>query len=195
MVAEVSVVEINGAAGTPTYTTISGAGVSITARYCTTDSYNPGMDNPIPIPSTSAYLNRSYWKTHCLEIQGTFTQVNNIRFYPEQDLGWTVGPDGFVSYGIDAGGDYGMPSGNYEQATGTLGKSGDALTDHTWVDSTGNLYTDFEALSTMEVDADGNTNDTHFFSNCVLTQVVVDSGATSGTMSDKLYTWVYDEIS
>ena len=61
MVATADVQEANGA--TPDWTTVT------TFRMCTSDVYNPGTANPIPIPG--AGFNYSYWKSLCLNFGGT----------------------------------------------------------------------------------------------------------------------------
>ena len=72
MVATVNVQEYNGAS--PGVATVITQG-----RYCTMDSYNPGLSNPCVVPS--AGLNYSYWKTHNVAFSGDFTQISNIRWY------------------------------------------------------------------------------------------------------------------
>ena len=193
MTADVYVVELTGAG--PTYTQISGAGVSTAARYCTQDTVSPGLNNPIPIP-TAGY-NYSYWKTHGLELGGTFTQIDNIKWYTDGTLFTGLGTGGMVVVGLRDSGDNGMPSGSYMQAIGTQGTTGSSMaTYHTYYNgqspATGNAasYTDGSELT---VDTDSHTS--VGYSKMVVTQVKVDTDATSGTKDDETYTFEYDEIS
>jgi len=112
---------MNGAApGTPTTVTA--------ARYCTADDPNPGLNNPIPIPSTGE--NNSYWKSHFLEITvAPSVQIDNIRWYTDGTLDW--GTDVRVIVGVKPIGDNGCPIANYEQATGVEGTSGNHILDAT----------------------------------------------------------------
>ena len=122
MVANVIVREVNGGKdGWPgTETQVDGQGVNdgTDVRYCTTDAYNPGSNYPCVVPSSGT--NYSYWKHHYLNISGTFTKVNNIRWYTDGTIGWTCGTDGGLFVGIRDSGDNGVPMPtNYEVATGT----------------------------------------------------------------------------
>ena len=190
MVATVNVVEGNGA--TVTWTTIT------SARYCTSDTYNPGTNYPCVIPSSG--YNYSYWKHHALSISGTFTQVSNIKWYTDGTIGWTLGTGGEVRVGIRDTGDNGCPPANYQQATGTQGTTGYAIEDAT----NGHAYyntqttptapvTNYTSASPLTVDSNTYTSATTA-TYAVVTQVKIASDATQGAQSAETFTFRYDEI-
>jgi hypothetical protein len=196
MVATVSVQEYNGAA--PGVATVITQG-----RYCTSDTYNPGLSNPCVVPTSG--LNYSYWKTHNIAFSGTFTQISNIRWYTSGSIAttWALGTDGYLAVGIKSTGDNGLPIASYEVAAGTLGTSG------TWMDtssSVGHSYyrtgssnyaapadaDDYTSASTLLIDSGPYTS--AGASKCVVTQVVIDTDATQGDKANETLTYRYDEI-
>lgn len=190
MVATADVQEATGAG--PTLDTVTNA------RYCTADNYNPGTDNPIVIPAAS--FNYSYWKSHCLTFTGTYTKINNIRLYCDGTITWTWGTSGELRIGARDTGDYGCPSGSYDQATGTPGTTGDDVETHTYYVGQTNKsdpITDFTSPGS-ECDIDTATDytsppDSSFYA---VTQVKVDTaanGATPGQQTAETLTWLYDE--
>lgn len=196
MAADVYVVEVTGTHAAPVYTQISGAGVSTAARYCTQDTVSPGLNNPIPIPA--AGYNYSYWKTHGLELGGTFTQIDNIKWYTDGTLFTGLGTGGFVMVGTMDAGDEGMPSSNYCQAGGTPGTTGLHMDlSHPYYSAqtnpTGNASHYEDGGTELTVDTGAHTIEG--YSKMVVTQVKVDTDATSGTKADETYTFEYDEIS
>jgi len=189
MAATVEIREGNGSG--PTWSVVTAA------RYCTADDYNPGTSNPIPIPSSG--FNYSYWKSHCLNIAGgTFTKVSNIRWYPSS-YSWTLGTNGEVRVGQRDSGDHGCPDASYDQATGTLGTSGDAIEDGT----NGHSYYNGQTTPTTDISTYSETNkmqvDSGEYTSAgrtkhIVTQVKVASDATQGEQADITYTFVWDEI-
>lgn len=123
-----SIQEINGPAGSKTYTTVT------EVRFGTKDQVDPiqaGTLNdfyPIPIPSSG--LNYSFWKSICGDLSGTFTDFRNLRVY-FTDPAWNLGTGGAKIIGNRDTGDIGCPDANYQQASGTDGQSGDAIDDAT----------------------------------------------------------------
>lgn len=190
MAATVNVVEGNGSG--PTWSTVTAA------RYCTTDSYNPGTANPCVVPSSGT--NYSYWKHHALGLSGTFTKINNIRWYTDGTIGWTLGTGGKIVVGIRDTGDNGCPPASYDQATGTVGTTGyymdDATNGHTYYkDQTATPadVTTYTSGSPLTVDTSDYTTTTTA-TNAVVTQVLIDSDATQGEQADETFTFVYDEV-
>ena len=186
MAATVDVQEANGAG--PSYNTVT------SARFCTSDDYNPGSNNPIPIPPSG--VNYSYWKHLCLQFTGTFTQVSNIRHYCDGTIGWTLGTSGAVRRGNRDSGDHGCPSGSYDQATGTPGTTGDDIETHTYYSGqttkSANITGDTSGSpATIDSNTYTTPNDRCYF---IVLQVTVDNDATQGAQTPETFTWLYDEI-
>ena len=202
MVATVVVHESNGGSdGSPgTQTRVDGqsANDGTDVRYCTADTYNPVANYPCVVPSSGT--NYSYWKHHHLDISGTFTKVNNVRWYTDGSIGWTCGTGGGLFVGVRDSGDNGVPMPtNYEVATGTQGTTGD------WMDDATNGHTYYNGQTATPADAsnytssspltvDSTDHTTAGDSKAVVTQVKIVTDATQGTQNDETLTFVYDEI-
>lgn len=195
MVATVSVKEYNGV--------VPGVATTITqGRYCTMDSYNPGLSNPCVVPTSD--LNYSYWKTHNIAFSGDFTQISNIRWYTSGSIAtsWALGTDGYLAVGIKSTGDNGCPIASYVIATGVQGTSGyfmdDATNGHTYYKSGSSNHAvpadadDYTSASTLLIDSGPYTSADA--SKCVVTQVVIDTNATQGDKANETMTFRYDEI-
>ena len=189
MAATVDVQEGNGAG--PDWTT------KTAIRFCTADNHNPGSDNPIPIPESG--FNYSFWKSICLALSGTFTTINNIRFYSDGAIGWNVGTEGELRVGVRDSGDNGCPDGSYDQATGTVGETGHDMEDAT----NGHAYykgqttksasvADYTSGSPLTVDTTDHTTPER--TNHVVLQVKLDDDATQGEQTDETLTFKYDEV-
>jgi len=190
MAATVEVVEGNGA--TPTWTVIT------SARYCTSDTYNPGTNYPCVVPSSGQ--NYSYWKHHALKLSGTFTKITNIKWYTDGTISWDLGTNGKVVVGIRDSGDNGCPPASYDQATGTEGTTGDYMADSTnghsyYKDQTASPadVTNYTSSSPLDVDSTEYTSATDA-TKAVVTQVIIDTDATQGAKSAETFTFRYDEI-
>jgi hypothetical protein len=192
MAASVVVKELNGAG--PTATTVTAI------RFCTKDMYDPVLTYPIPIADSG--LAYSYWKTICLDLSGTFTKINNIRFYSDATIGWACGTGGGLFICTKTTGDKGVPAADYDQADGEEAVSGHNMNHdddgHTYykVGSTNhadpiNIQT-ITSGSPMVVDSTDHT--TEEMTKGVVLQVIVDDDATQGDQADETLTWKYDEI-
>jgi len=210
MVATVKIVEVTGSEASPTFTeksTAAGSG----SRYCTTDTadINTAANYPIPIPDSGT--NRSYWKSHCLDItSGPATYIKNVKYYqtwsndPATD--WSLGSGGDLIVGVSSSSvtdcrtlSQGCPLANYDQATGTEGQTGDPLeTTHSYYSATPGKYmsiTNFNSsdnalmVQAGEVVGSGETGKSYL----VVTQLIVGSGATPGPKPDVTATFVYEE--
>lgn len=207
MVATVEIKEITGPEGSPVYTLKD---TSHPSRYYTADL--PDEDStayPIPIPDTGT--NRSFWKSHCLDITvGPDTYIRNVRYYqtwnvdPHTD--WSLGTDGDLIVGVSSTSvddcrvlSQGCPQEDYDQATGTVGLTGDPIeTTHAYYSNTAAKFksiTNFSSQSSAlmvqsgQVVGAGETGKSYI----VVTQVIVGPGATQGIKPDKTATFVYDE--
>ena len=195
MAANVAVKEGNGAS--VTWNTVTAI------RFCTKDMYNPVLTYPIPIPD--AGLAYSYWKTICLDLSGSFSKINNVRFYSDSAIGWVCGTSGGLFVCTKTTGDKGVPAANYAQATGTEGSSGndvdDASVGHTYYKSGSSNHAvpvsaaTLTSGSPMVVDS-GDHIQAEVTKGVVL-QVRVDTsanGATQGDQADETLVFKYDEI-
>jgi hypothetical protein len=191
MTATVSVQEGNGAS--PTWTTIT------QGRYCTRDSYNPGDNDPCVVPS--AGFNYSYWKHHRIYFSGTFTKINNIRWFTSGNVktNWALGTGGMLLVGRRDAGDNGCPAASYEIAAGTQGTTGYYLKDVT------NGHDYYKSQTADPADADTYTSaspltvDTTDYtseggSKAVVTQVKIATDGTQGDKGNEVLTFRYDEI-
>jgi hypothetical protein len=197
MVATVKVYQATaGSDGTP------GAETEITSstRLQTKDQFDPA-DTTYPIPIPTSGFKYSMWIHVYLKITGgSFTKVNNIRFYSDGAIGWNYGSNGKLNRGMRNAGDQGAPMNtNYEVATGTNGVTGDAIDDPT----NGHSYfkTAPNGVSNVALDLVGappviDSTDHTTVSSCkaVVLQVKVDTDATQGEQIDETLTFLYDEI-
>lgn len=189
MAATVDVQEGNGSS--VSWTTVTAP------RYCTADNNNPGTANPCVVPSAGSYY--SYWKTHSLALSGSFTKINNIKWYTDGTIAWDLGTGGKVVVGVRDTGDNGCPVASYDQATGTGGTTGDYMDDgtngHTYYkDQTATPadVTDYTSGSVLSVDSTDYTS--AGTTKAVVTQVKLATDATQGAKSAETFTFRYDEI-
>lgn len=180
MVASCRVKEING---TTTYTTVT------TARFCTADNNNPGVGNPIPIPTTG-YI-RSYRKAFALAFAGTFTQINNVNIYTD---GGDFGTGILTLVGSYKNNMGGVPLASYVISKGETGVNGSLLTYGS--SSTGIYgsksffaYTSVakKLVGSQVLAAAGTTR-------WLPLQLQVGSNAVQGVLTAETITWAYDEI-
>lgn len=188
MVATADIQEGNGAG--PTWTTIT------TARFATMDAYNPDTANPCLKDASMTY---SYWKHHCLLLGGTFTTINNVRWFCDGTIGWGLGTTGRLAVGQRDAGDHGCPIANYDQATGTLGTTGDALkhatNGHTYYkDETAALANAETFVTGSRLLVDSGDHTVAEKTKCIVYQVEVDTDATTGTKTAETFTFAYDEV-
>lgn len=199
MVASVEIFYDNGA-GPSGATTTGGSPVNV--RFKTDDDNTINTTSPIPIPTLAA-VRRSYWKHLYLKvIGGSFTQIDNIRFYTDGTL-WT----GTTLYvGTGSAGTAHLPkksqhnTSGYDQATGVVGTSGDGLqAGHTLVTAEVDAST-YTSAAPLTVSISGiktgetitSTNDT---SDYVVLQLSVASGVGNpGTLTSETIFFKYDEI-
>jgi hypothetical protein len=177
--------------------------IATSTRLQTADQFDIS-DTTYPIPIPAAGFNYSYWITVYLEITGgTFTQINNIRFYSDESIGWDYGSGGELRRGNRDSGDIGfaMDSG-YEVATGTPGTTGHTIEDG--VD--GHSFYNGQTTKTADVEGDGvasppvvdSTNHSSAEKcKAIVLQVKLDTagnGAVQGEQTDETLTFKYDEI-
>jgi hypothetical protein len=183
-----------------------GSNTSLTGkvgRFCTMDSAEPGTTNPCKVPTT--LFNYSFWKTQYADIAGSgWTSIRDIYWYCDgnvaTDWGLDSGNGGGMVIGARDDGENGLPisvayhgSDHYQQATGTVGTTGDAI-------STTHAY--YSEQSPTVVNADTKTaNAAHlidstvysaaFISKAWVTQLKIPPTASHGEMSSKTFTISY----
>jgi hypothetical protein len=193
MAATVTVEEMTGAG--PTYTEVN---VTNPSRYCTTDNVNSEvLANPCVIPA--ANFGYSYWKHHCLNLQGSFTRINNIRWYTDGACSWTYGAnaDSGIRVAQRSAGDHGVDTANYDEASGTPGTTGDNMFDasdgHAFfksgVGATPEYMQNFGNLENA-MTVDSTNHDATGYSKAVVTQVWISTDATQGLQADETFTFV-----
>jgi hypothetical protein len=231
LVATVQIEELTGGSdGTAgTYTVKN---TVTTSRYFTADSDSASATtNPIPIPNdVGAGRSGSYWKTHLLNIVSKpDVRIENIRYYVQ----WTTHPSSqWTLCGNNILGDHvigvssasiadaklhsnGLPSSQYDIATGTVGVCGDFISGnhlyyniggicpHSYLGgatSTWNFKTQATAMMVQSgqvshAQAGGSPSGNSVGRTyAVVTQVIVASGAIQGEKADVTATWVYDEV-
>jgi len=198
MVATVKVYQAYGGSdGSP-----SESEITTSTRLQTKDQFDPADTTyPVPIPASAPPYKYSHWIHVFLKITGgSFTKINNIRFYSDGSIGWYYGSAGALLRGARDSSDQGVPMNtSYEKATGTDGVVGDAI------DAAGNGHgyyktqtTPVVAVSTdtASVPATIDSTDHTLTGRCkaVVLQVKVDADATQGEQADETLTFLYDEI-
>jgi hypothetical protein len=199
MTATVVIQEGNGS-------TVSWSNIT-SGRYCTMDSASPGDNNPCVVPSSG--LNYSYWKHHRLYFSGSFSKINNIRWYTSGSVAtnWALGTTdttpGMLMVGLltSATLGNGCPAASYQQSAGTAGTTGYALTDSTnghayYKDQTaspGNADS-YTSSTPLSVDLNDYTTSSVAYTYAVVTQVRISSSATQGDKASETFTFRYDEI-
>jgi len=192
MVATVVVKRMTGAG--PTYTTVTAV------RLRTDDANTADTTNPIPIHASGVgNFKYSYWASICLDLSGSFTQIDNIRHYTDGTCGWNDGTGGVVNRGDRDSGDHGCPDGSYQQAAGTPGDTGYAIDDgtngHAYYKTAPNGVADiFSDISGSPATIDSSTYGSPTKTKHLVVQAKVDGDATQGTQSAETFTWIYDEI-
>ncbi len=186
-----------GSDGSPTKSALAG-GPPVEFRFKTDDTPQTiDANNPIPIPA--AGFNYSFWVHLALAYSGTFTQIDNLRWFTDGTIGWTLGTAGEVRRGNRDSGDHGCDELDYDIATGTIGTSGDDIDDGV----NGHGFYEGETVATIDVEGDISGAPATIqtgpvtaveSSHAVVLQVKVDTDATQGTQSQETFTFRYDEI-
>lgn len=180
MAATVSTRELNGAGPTPTTVT--------TIYHQTVDQSAQDVTNILMRPLAGNKY--SYWKTIYLNCVTTpVTQINNVKIWSDGSVGWAD-----ITYNI---GDETLILGDYEQATGTAGSTGDYLLDG--VDGHGGI-TGVTNIETYAAEGSGKTitgsisnPNVGQISNLVILQLTIGTSAVAGTLASEPLTWGYDE--
>ena len=155
-------------------------------RLHTDDTNNQDLTNPVPIAGS---LKRSYWANIRLEFSGTFSQIDNIRHFSDGSIDWTFGTSGALQVNSTPAG---IAEGDYVQATGTPGDTGDELVaNHANVSAKADIET-YTTGAPATIDAGPYSSAGS--SNHIALQVDVDTDATLGLQGQETLTWRVDEI-
>ena len=162
-------------------------------RFKTADDATIDNQNPIPIPSGAAI--NSFWKQIYLKVTGgTFTQIDNVKFYTDGG-GFGTGISTFVGDQLPVK-NSGANTG-YVVATGTVGTSGNAMVaSHAGVSAQTDAFS-FDSSSPKSItisEAGGLMNATNETTNYLVCQMNVASTAGPGNLADETWTYQYDEI-
>lgn len=177
MAATVIINRLTGAG--PTKTDIT----SSNTRMSASDDPAPGTANPVPIPG--AGTNYSFWVSTRLEATVTPDgTINNIQWYT----------DGTGSFGTGVT-CVGQDATAYDQASGTVGTSGDELTTGNYTTLTGapvDVFT-FDSGSPKSISGSLTNPTTGDFGNLFVYQAAVGTTASAGASAQETFTWQYDE--
>ena len=188
MVASTGIYEITGPANAPVYTQLT------SARYSLSDNVTPGINNPLVIPSSD--FNFSYWKHHVLNFTGTFTQINNIRWYTDGGIGFNFGTSGKLTVAMMSGGAVGAPISNgYVNASGSSTTGVWTMSGHSYylANVSGKIGNASDFTVSLPLTIDSTNYATSGYSKALVTQIAIDDDATQGTQTAETATFIYDE--
>jgi len=189
MVATVEVYVDTGAG--PTATPTAGLGPP-NIRFKTADDAVIDANNPIPIPTVGT--NRSFWKHIYLRCTGgTFTQIDNIKFFTD---GTGFGTGIVVYIGTETPTKNSGSTAGYDQATGTVGTTGNELTTHAIITAKTDAFlaTSGSPKTVTISEAGAIINASGETSNYIVVQMDVGTTASPGDLADETWTFQYDEI-
>ena len=160
---------------------------SINTRGSTSDNhYTTETTNPVPIPA--AGTNRTFWIITGLKCTVTpVGTVDNIKWFTDGANGTGTGVT------TEAG-----TSATYDQATGTVGTTGDILTSTNYTGLTPTTPSADNAFgyvtgTPLSVTGSITNPSTGNFGSYVIYQYSVGTTAGAGTSNSETYTWQYDE--
>jgi len=189
MTATADVQEANGTG--PSHTTVTNS------RFKCADNATQDTNDPTKILGSTNY---SYWKHLRIHFTGTYTSVDNIRLYSNAAITWNFGSAGEVRVGARDTGDFGCPSGSYDQAAGPATGQGYDLENvtngHTYYNAQTNKsdpIDNYTSGSPCTIDSTAYTSAPDDTKYAVL-QLKVDTDATQGYQSPATLTWLYDEV-
>lgn len=173
--------------------------ITASTRLQTKDQFAPAdASYPIPIPTSG--FKHSYWIHICLDLTGTFTKINSVRFYSDGAIDWNFGTGGELRRGNRDSGDHGCPMPTeYETATGTQGDTGHTIEDatnghdyyNTQTTPTTNVANDTEASPAL---IDSTDHMSAGKTKAIVLQCRVANDAVQGEQADETLTFKYDEI-
>ena len=166
------------------YTGSTPTGAEISTLYLNTDDSNNNIYS-VRKPTPPSSYNYSYWKHIALYLVswGNYSQISNIKFYCDGSIGWS----GCRLLCAQVT--------NYDQATGTVGETGDeASANHTDSPSMTDIqnYTSSSPLSLSGSLTSPNTG--KVLDGYLLLQLEVSSSAAVGALPEETLTWVCDVV-
>lgn len=122
-------------------------------RFCSNDTYNPGLTYPCKVPPVGTPHYCSYWITLIMHYSGTFSLINNARMWGPGNIKdtWFSGDKGrmIVPRKDAPATDHGFLVASYQQAGGTPGLDGYGIKDGA---PNGHAQYNTQALAVVDVD-------------------------------------------
>lgn len=163
-------------------------------RFKTADDADIDVNNPIPVPTTG--YNYSYWKhiyLKCTDDTG-LTQIDNVKFY--SDGGNSFGTGIGLMVGSQTPTNNSGSNAGYDDAGGTEGSTGSAITTHGSVSANDSVF-GFTSGSPKDVSISesGSIIDaTNEKTDYIILQLSVASTASGGALTAETLTFSYDEV-
>ena len=156
---------------------------------------NPTIDNVNPVPKPVSGDNYSFWKqVYLMCATAPDTMCNNFRWY--MDGANNFGTDIALKIGTQHPVKTSVSNAGYDVATGTVGETGDIMTDHPGITAMSDAF-GFTAASPKTVscgEAGNLINAIGETTNYIVLQASVGHTASAGTPSNETATWKWDEI-
>lgn len=156
---------------------------------------NATIDNVNPIPKPAEGLNYSFWKQVYLKCSvAPSSQCDNFKWYTD---GGGFGTGIALKIGTQHPVKTHTSNAGYEVATGTIGESGDEMTDaHAGLTSSSDAFGYTSAApKSVTCSEDGNLiNAQNETTNYIILQAEIGTGASAGTPNNETVTWKWDEI-
>jgi len=218
MVGVVQVEQITGDVASPIYSYKTTTPAKSGVRYMTTDNPDGSLTTyPIPIPTAANGRSGSYWVTTLVNVTGApSTEIKNLKWYinwsarPSSTSEWHLGLKGDHVVGVSSAAiadcktmSQGFPSSQYRRASGSEGVYGYHISsNHGYYHDICSSPLSGGTCSTYAFNSQGNAlmvqsgqvvGAATGRSLCIVTQVIVGSGALQGDKTDKTATFVYTE--
>ena len=162
-------------------------------RFKTDDTIT--IDNNNPIPIVAATTKRSFWIHIYLKAStAPAVKIDNVRFYTSDGTTWGTGTA--LKVGTETPAKTSVSTAGYDEATGSVGDTGDVMTDHTGITASTDAFALTEGSpktvpiteGSSQIDAANET------SNYVVLQMEVIDTATQGDLGNETMFIKYDEI-
>ena len=195
MVATVSIfTDFGGSDGNPSNEQNISSNSPVHLRFKTADNNTVDSVDEIKIPETGT--NRSYWKHVYLKITGgTFSRINNIKFYTG---GTNFGTGITMNVGNETPTKNSNSNSGYVVASGTRGESGDEIVaNHGGISAKTEVFGNYTLGTPKSIsisESGGQLDSVNETSDYLVFQMDVGSTATKADLSNKTWTFQYDEV-
>mgnify|MGYP003634004582 CR=1 FL=1 len=191
MVATVNIfTDFGGSDGNPSNEQNISSNSPVNLRFKTADNNTVDSVDEIKIPETGT--NRSYWKHVYLKVTGgTFSRINNIKFY-------TAGTNFGTGITVNVGNETPIKNSGYIVANGIRGTTGDEMiTNHGGISAKTEVFGNYISATPKSIsisESGGNLDSVGETSDYLVFQMDVGSTATKADLSNKTWTFQYDEV-